>query len=76
MNCPYCNIPMIEGNLIGDRYANTWESITPNSKPNYIYLKRGSYFKFKSIKNKAFVCANCNKMIIDLETEADKSRCK
>lgn len=49
MNCPYCANPMIDGTLIGDCYANTWESKNPNSKPSYIYLKRGSYFKWKHI---------------------------
>lgn len=67
---------MIDGSLIGDRYVNTWGSNNPNSKPSYIYLKRDSYFKLKSIKNQAFVCPNCNEMIIDLEVEADKNRSK
>lgn len=71
MNCPYCNNLMLDGELIGDRYANTWESKDPKSTPNYIHLKRGSFFKFKAIKNQAFVCPNCNKIIIDLNTESD-----
>ena len=76
MLCPYCNLKMLDGNLVGDRYANVWESNDSKTKPNTISLKRGSYFKFKSIKNEAFVCASCNKLIIDLNTEADKSRLK
>ena len=76
MKCPYCTNPMVDGSLIGYRYANTWESNHPNSKPSYIYLKRDSYLKWKSIKNQAFVCPTCNKMIIDLEFEADKNRSK
>lgn len=74
MKCPYCSNTMIAGNLIGDRYANNQESDDPNSKAIYIYLKRGSYFKWKSIQNQAFVCPTCNKMIIDLEVDKNRSK--
>ena len=74
MKYPYCSNTMIAGNLIGDRYANNQESDDPNSKTSYIYLKRGSYFKWKSIQNQAFVCPTCNKMIIDLEVDKNRSK--
>ncbi|WP_297639363.1 PF20097 family protein [uncultured Clostridium sp.] len=74
MKCPYCAIKMVEGELIGDRYANTWRPKERDVSPKYIYLKRKSFWSYAPIVNTAFVCSKCNKMIIDLDVEMNKEK--
>lgn len=33
MECPYCKIEMLDGILVGDRYANTWEGKDSSISP-------------------------------------------
>lgn len=69
MICPYCNNKMTDGELVGDRYSNHWENKDLNKEPRIIRLKRKGKGLFSSVRNEAFLCRECNKIIIDLNTE-------
>ena len=54
MVCSSCGNEMVKGNLFGDRYALKWQAEDKK-------LVAGS---------EAYVCQQCKKLVIDLETQA------
>lgn len=79
MLCPYCNKEMTLGRIYSSyKTGHGWEAINQSQSPKYIYFKKphklmNSIGRFAEIK--ASVCPNCNKLIIDLNEEANEKRC-
>ncbi|MEG0292853.1 PF20097 family protein [Enterococcus sp.] len=69
MNCAKCENEMIAGNLLGDRYALKW--MPGNEKLTLgVLAKNAITFKssgmFGRPKVEAFVCHDCQTMVIDM----------
>lgn len=59
MQCPYCNSEMEKGIINQDRYPLKWKSEEPNAK-----IKLTSFLEKTYVE--AYLCNNCNKLIIDI----------
>ena len=60
MQCPYCNSEMEKGIINQDRYPLKWKSEGPNAKK----IKFTSFLEKTYVE--AYLCYNCNKLIIDI----------
>lgn len=73
MKCPICTIQMVKGFLYGDRYALTWKPETEKLiggvfATGGIKLRKNSGLIGRP-KTISYTCLECNKIIIDLNTE-------
>lgn len=73
MVCATCGNEMTKGALYGDRYALKWQPedqklIAGIWSSGGITLKKNA--TFGRPRSEAFVCPNCNKLVIDLNTES------
>ena len=62
MKCPYCNSEMEKGEINQDRYALKWKSEKKGAKS----VKLTSMLTQTDVD--AYLCRNCNKMIIDVDS--------
>lgn len=60
MQCPYCNSEMEKGIINQDRYPLKWKLEGPNAKK----IKLTSFLEKTYVE--AYLCNNCNKLIIDI----------
>ena len=73
MVCSSCGNEMVKGNLFGDRYALKWQAedkklVAGIWSTGGIKLKTNS--AFGRLRSEAYVCQQCKKLVIDLETQA------
>ena len=71
MKCPYCHVEMKPGNVFGDHYRLKWmpedqKLIQGIWVHNAIELGENRLV-FHLHRLKAYVCANCKKLIADIE---------
>lgn len=64
--CPYCKSDLIAGFIDGGKFAFKWHSENPS------FLEKHTVFGGEKLAQNPFIkcfrCANCNKIIIDLNT--------
>jgi hypothetical protein len=68
MKCPYCNVEMTKGKIIGNQYKLKW---LPENRRLFMGIwafggiKLGQGGLLSRAKVKSFMCHACNKIILD-----------